>query len=57
MNGDPIEVLVIFPEPVEDPWEKILYDPTPRPALTKLADELRAELARSETEPLNLDKL
>ena len=53
----PVDVLVVFPELEEDPWEKILNDPAPRPALTALADELLAEHARGETEPLDIDKL
>ena len=56
-DDGPVDVLVVFPELAEDLWEKILNDPTPRPALSALAEELLAEHARGETEPLDLGKL
>ena len=28
-DGEPVNVLVVFPEEVEDPWQKILDDPIP----------------------------
>jgi hypothetical protein len=31
----PVDVLVVFPESSDDPWDAILNDPTPRPALIK----------------------
>src|SRR6266478_1732284 len=30
----PIEVLVVFPEQADDPWERILADRSPRPELS-----------------------
>ena len=39
-NGDgPVEGLLVLPRPEEDPWDRIINDPTPRPALSRLADE------------------
>jgi hypothetical protein len=40
-----VEALVDFPNVDVDPWEKILHDPAPRPELTKLVEEVRAEIA------------
>src|SRR5437764_15457242 len=42
----PFEVLVVFPEPADDPWEAILHDPTPRPALVKRMTEVEREIAQ-----------
>jgi predicted DNA-binding antitoxin AbrB/MazE fold protein len=56
-NGDPVHVLVVFPEEVEDPWQKILDDPRPRPALEKLVREVKEEIAQGKAVPLNLDDL
>jgi hypothetical protein len=53
----PIDVLVVFPELEDDPWERIINDPTPRPGLEKVADEIRAEIAAGKTTPLKLDDL
>jgi len=56
-DAEPVNVLVVFPEQVEDPWQKILDDPRPRPALEKYVKECREEIARGETRPLDLDQL
>jgi hypothetical protein len=53
----PVEVLVVFPEPADDPWEAILNDPTPRPALIKLANKCLADIANGKSKPLDLDRL
>jgi len=53
----PVEVLVVFPETADDPWEAILNDPTPRPALDKFVEKCRKEIAAGKTEPLDLDRL
>ncbi len=46
-NGEPVNVLVVFPEQVEDPWQKILDDPSPRPALDKYVDSLPIPLIQA----------
>lgn len=57
-NGDgPVEVLVVFPEVAADPWARILNDPTPRPALSALADEVLREFEQGKTQPLDLNQL
>ncbi|MGQ0634416.1 MAG: hypothetical protein ACT4QC_07395 [Planctomycetaceae bacterium] len=53
----PVDVLIVFPEVEIDPWERILKDPTPRPALAKKAAEIRAQIAAGKAKPLNLDDL
>lgn len=54
---EPVEVLVVFPVSTVDPWQKILDDPRPRPALSALADEVLAELTQGKTAPLDPDQL
>jgi hypothetical protein len=57
-NPGPTEVLVVFLEANEnDPWEKILNDPTPRPALTRLVKQVKKEIAQGKAKPLNVDDL
>jgi len=56
-EAGPVEVLVVFPEVTDDPWEQILNDPTPRPALTKWVNEVKKEIAQGKAIPLDLDQL
>ena len=56
-DSEPVNVLVVFPEEVEDPWQKILDDPSPRPALDKLVQECREEIAEGKAVPLDLNQL
>ncbi|HTI50491.1 MAG TPA: hypothetical protein VL475_06050 [Planctomycetaceae bacterium] len=56
-DAGPVEVLVVFPEAADDPWETILKDPAPRPELVKAAAEIRAEIAAGQSQPLKLDDL
>ena len=53
----PLEVLVVFPKEADDPWEQILTDPTPRPKLNKLVEQVKKEIAQGKAKPLNLDDL
>jgi len=53
----PVEVMVVFPEPSDDPWERILQDPRPRPNLTKLVQEVDEQIAQGKAVPLDLDQL
>ncbi|MCI0461888.1 MAG: hypothetical protein L0Z62_33470 [Gemmataceae bacterium] len=39
-SAGPVEVLVVFPEDSDDPWQHILEDATPRPALSKAVDKV-----------------
>jgi hypothetical protein len=53
----PVEVLIVFPEPADDPWQRILDDPRPRPALNKLLKEVKKEIAQGKATPLDIDDL
>ncbi len=53
----PMEVLVVFPEPADDPWQGILAETTPRPAFVKFAQECLEEIAKGKAKPLDLDQL
>ena len=53
----PVEVLVVFPDPVPDPWEQILADETPRPKLVAAGDEALAEHRTGRTQPLDVGQL
>ena len=53
----PIEVLVVFPEPADDPWEQILADPAQRPELSKWIAEVENEIAAGLTHPLKIEDL
>ena len=56
-DGEPVDVLVVFPEEVEAPWQKILNDPRPRAALEKLVREVKEEISQGKVVPLDLDQL
>jgi hypothetical protein len=56
-ESGPVDVLVVFPEAEADPWDAILNDPTPRPALAKRVKEVEKAIAEGKTSPLNLDQL
>jgi len=53
----PLEVLVVFPEPADDPWQAILAEESPRPAFLKFAEECKEQIRQGKTKPLNLDDL
>lgn len=53
----PLEVLVVFPEASDDPWQQILCDPTPRPALAQWTKEVEEEIAQGKASPLDPDQL
>jgi hypothetical protein len=56
-DAGPVDVLVVFPETADDPWDAILNDPTPRPALTKFVKKCREQIAKGKAKPLTLDQL
>ena len=51
----PVEVVIVFPNGEEDPWERILSEPTMRPAFAKFMQEALDDIAQGKTKPLNLD--
>jgi hypothetical protein len=53
----PMEVLVVFPEATDDPWESILAETTVRPAFAKLVQQCREDIAKGKAKPLELDQL
>ncbi len=53
----PMEVVVVFPESADDPWNEILRDPHPRPALLTLAKKVKKEIAQGKAEPLDFSQL
>lgn len=53
----PLEVLVVFPEAAGDPWEEILNDPRPRPALAKWVQQVKKDIAQGKAKPLDLERL
>lgn len=57
-DAGPVEVLVVFPETAGDEaWERIINDPTPRPAFEQYVKEAVQEIARGQATPLDLDQL
>ena len=53
----PLEIVVVFPEPSDEPWEAILRDPRPRPALARRIQQVRDAKRKGKTKPLDLDQL
>lgn len=53
----PVEVLVVFPEAAADPWQETLADPTPRPKLDKMVEQVKKEIAQGKAKPLRLRDL
>ena len=56
-ESGPVDVLVVFPEVEVDPWDAILNDPTPRPALNEFVEKCLADIAKGKAKPLDLDQL
>ena len=56
-QGGPVEVLVVFPEPADEPWGSILEEKTPRAAFAKFAEECLDQIAKGKAKPLKLDEL
>jgi hypothetical protein len=53
----PMEVVVVFPEPSDDPWEDILAEKTPRRSFAKYVEECRKEIRQGKVKPLKLRDL
>ena len=56
-EAGPIDVLVVFPDATEDPWQAILAEKTPRPAFAKFVKECEKEIAKGRAKPLDLGQL
>ena len=53
----PMEVLVVFPDSTDDPWQPILNEKTPRPSFLKYVEQCQEEINRGKSKPLDLDDL
>ncbi len=53
----PTDVLVVFPEPADDPWQRILDDSSPRPALNQVVAEVEVEIAAGRIKALDQSQL
>ena len=53
----PVEVLVVFPEAADDPWEAILNEETPRPAFLKFVEKCQEEIKKGKAKPLKIKQL
>jgi hypothetical protein len=53
----PVDVLVVFPEAEDDPWQDILAEQTPRPAFAEFAKKCLEKIAKGKASPLELDQL
>ena len=53
----PIEVVVVFPGPSDDPWEMILAEKIPRRSFAKYAQESLKEIRSGKAKPLKVRSL
>jgi len=53
----PVEVVVVFPEQTDDPWERIENEPTLRPAFAKFMQECQEQIDQGQAKPLDLNDL
>lgn len=53
----PIEVVVVFPQVTDDPWERIENEPGPRPAFAKFMQECEDKIDQGQAKPLDLKDL
>ncbi len=53
----PVDVLVVFPEAGDDPWQGILAEQTVRPAFAEFARECLEKIAKGKAKPLEFDQL
>jgi ABC-type nitrate/sulfonate/bicarbonate transport system ATPase subunit len=51
------EVLVIFQNDAEEPWDRILKDTSRRPKLEREIEKVKRQIARGETKPLRIEDL
>jgi hypothetical protein len=53
----PMEVLVVFPEPADDPWEAVLNEDPPRASFLQFVEQCEKEIKQGKATPLDLDQL
>jgi len=53
----PVEVLIVFPEQADDPWQEILGDPSQRPELARWIAEVKEEIKSGRASPLSTESL
>jgi hypothetical protein len=53
----PLDVLVVFPEATDDPWESILAEKTVRPAFAEYAKTCLEDIRKGKAKALDLDQL
>jgi hypothetical protein len=53
----PVDVLIVFPEAVEDPWEAILQEKEIRPSFAEYMAKAEEEIAQGRAAPLDLNQL
>jgi hypothetical protein len=53
----PMEVVVVFSEPSDDLWERILSEKTPRPSFARFAQKCLEEIHQGKAKPLRLKDL
>jgi hypothetical protein len=56
-EAGPIEVVVVFPDPSDDPWEAILAEKAPRRSFVKYAAECLEEMRQGKAKPLKFRDL
>ncbi len=56
-EAGPTEVLVVFLEPGDDPWEAILAEKAPRQSFVKFAEECLKEMRKGKAKPLKFQDL
>jgi hypothetical protein len=56
-EAGPVEVLVVFPEVADDPWESILAEKTVRPAFAEFAKSCLKDIRKCKAKPLDLGQL
>jgi hypothetical protein len=54
-DSGPVDVLVVFPETVEDPWQTVVHDAPPRTDLSKTAERARLDSAAKPPSKPNAD--
>jgi hypothetical protein len=57
VDPGPIEVVVVFPETVDDPWQVILDEDPLRPSFLKFAQACEEEIRQGKSQPLDMDQL
>jgi len=56
-DAGPTEVLVVFPEPGDDPWEVILAEKTPRRSFVEFAEDCVDQIRKGKAKPLKIRDL